>query len=253
MEFEARSIAHNKEEPGKEQTKLNKALKSAASDRDYAKIDAALRQGADADAFFYGLLYEQTTTVLYSAISHKDLMMADIVLAHKVNPNIGTETGKSALYMAVVQEHFPLVTKIIAAEGFDPSLPQNKEALLLAEKKQYDGVAEGQIFRFLSDAFGEMKKWKKIDNENIQSITYTPDYMLEITDIFNFSSGERTKIVRDYKMNTSNTSHDCFVDVVDDRMRTHIEKAWKKLQENNGGRGIEKPTFKSGRMRQIHR
>lgn len=164
------------------------------------------------------------------------------------------------LHMAAAKGHADMVLLLLEA-GADPSKKnqQNRTPLFMAQENKYQEVAaileaseRGQPLpkRALPRPAPEQDNnaWYKLDDMQIAHVSVFEPIGYKITEIFNFSARERTRIYHNLTTKTDAPETQAFDDIAE---KAPIEKALAKLRELGGratedsiyGRGVFKPSL----------
>lgn len=201
-----------------------------------------IRQGADFAKYYHHweVTGHRHVTLAHVAAErgHKDMLLMllerdkyDRTFINKVDGHRNT-----ALHCAALAGHKEII-EVLLAHGFDPALKGANDKLAIGYA--FQGKHQDVVDLLSSIKKPEPKvvapapppKWKKVSDSSIATVSSMPDLGYQITEVFNFVSRERIRIVNNLKTKADNIETTAFDSLSD---RRQLEEAYAALKELGG-------------------
>lgn len=222
------------------------ALRSAVYKENEADVTAAIQAGADINAPFYvhytiqpdwDLAYPETKTVEYTNVLHYLFLKQEtcfdfisFLIAQGADVN-KTDEGQTLLHKAFETDETAWSTTLLNSDAIDFTQTVYKDILKEAEEKKETAADKNGFYKNIHQAALRANPWRKVDDDTISHTRFQKNGVIEITDSFNFSAGERFRLVRDHDMSCLSAEITYFVDMPAQAL-FQLKDAWKKLQKN---------------------
>jgi ankyrin repeat protein len=209
------------------------------------KVEVAellIRQGADFAKYYH---HWETTGQRHATLAHiaaergdKDMLLMllerdkyDRTFINKVDGHRNT-----ALHCAALAGHKEII-EVLLAHGFDPAIKGANDKLAIGYA--FQGKHQDVVDLLSSIKKPEPKvvappppaKWKKVSDSSIATVSAMPELGYQITEVFNFVSRERIRIVNNLKTRADNIETTPFDNLAD---RRQLEEAYAALKELGG-------------------
>jgi uncharacterized protein (DUF1778 family) len=212
-------------------------------------------------------MHYEDGTLLHVAAARGYVDIARLLLAKFPDIAEGLDSARNTpLHLAAAAGHADMVTFLIDA-GIDPAVKnaENRAALYLARKKSYPDVVEileacharnPQPKPALPRGIGPlpatgqgtegMPQWRKLSDTRIACVTLDAAIGYKITEIFNFTARERTRLYQNLETRAETTETHPFDDLTE---KLPLEDALSRLRGMGGdvpeeavyGRSLDKP------------
>lgn len=144
--------------------------------------------------------------------------------------------GNTALHIAAAHGHAKVAAYLLSM-GADPNSENfNHRTPLFLAQKQNNKETEALLMPLTKticslSAAEEQKRWKMLSTQKVAHIMVETDIGYKITDVFNFESRDRTRIVQNLETKAETIETKSFDDIAD---KTPLETACEKLKQLGG-------------------
>lgn len=209
------------------------------------KVEVAellIKQGADFAKYYhhYETTHQRHATLLHIAAErgYKDMVLMllerdkyDRTFINKVDGHRNT-----ALHCAALAGHKEII-EVLLAHGFDPAIKGANDKLAIGYA--FQGKHQDVVDLLSSIKKPESKavvsapppKWKKVSDSSIATVASMPELGYQITEVFNFVSRERIRIVNNLKTKADNIETTPFDSLAD---RRQLDEAYAALKSLGG-------------------
>lgn len=222
-------------------------------------VDLLIRRGAD---FTKNYGHHEATnnrycTLLHVAAEHGHKALVERLLEHdKYDHTLKNRIDghrNTALHCAAAGGHKDIV-EILLKNGFDPGIKgmHDKLAIGYAFQGQHqdivdllESIKKPQPKAIEAAPAAPPAKWKKVSDSSVATVSNMPDLGYQITEVFNFASRERLRIVNNLKTKADNIETTPFDALPDRRQLDEAHAALKELGGNTAGFAGVKPRLQA--------
>lgn len=146
-----------------------------------------------------------------------------------INCNVKTSgVPQSCLVRAIANDQQRWIDLFFKAPTLDLTQPAHKDGLAAVENKPTE-------FRqkIIQAYWKTQGPWEDVDDSTISHVSYEKKGMVQITDSFNFGSGERIRYIRDFDFKQI-TSESRALTELPAQAQDRLKEAWNVLHEKQG-------------------
>ncbi len=196
-------------------TGIWQTLLHVAAANGHQKIVDFLLEGDKYDKALINRIDNNRNTALHLAAGGGHLEIVKTLLAHNFDPAMTGANGKMAVGFAYQGKHNEVVE------------------LLQAHKKPAPALAP-QAAPAVEQKPAATSDWKLLNNETVAKVCDVGGVGYKITDVFNFASGERIRIVNNLKTKADHVETTPFAKLTDQRQLDEARGALESLGGNAG-------------------